>query len=74
MRYDLGRFERENKIVGDLFRPGREDTLFGHVIKGIIDLYRVEMFGIEAKHFLGRDLFRIEFPFPFLIRKSACTT
>src|SRR5512143_3973710 len=57
----LGRFEREHKITRDLFCPGFKHALFRHMIKGIIDLYRVEAFGIEAKHFLGRDLFRIEF-------------
>jgi len=73
MRYDLGHFERENKIAGNLFCPGREHALFGHAIKGIIDLYRAEASRIEAKHFLGRDLFRIEFSFPFLVRIPACT-
>jgi hypothetical protein len=37
------------------------------MIKGIIDLHRGEASRIEAKHFLGRDFFRIEFPFPFLV-------
>jgi hypothetical protein len=44
-----------------------------HVIKGVIDLYSVEVFRIEAKHFLGRDLFRIEFSFPFPVPIPACT-
>jgi hypothetical protein len=73
MRYDLGRFERKNETAGDLFRPGREDALVGHAIKGIIDLYRVEASRIEAKHFLGRNLLRVEFSLPFFIRISTCT-
>jgi len=42
------------------------------MIKGIIDLYRAEAFRIVVKHFLGRDLFRIEFPFPCPVRVTAC--
>jgi hypothetical protein len=44
-----------------------------HVIKGVIDLYSVEALRIEAKHFLGRDLFRIEFSFPFPVSIPDCT-
>src|SRR5512136_555669 len=72
MRYDLGRLKRENKIAGHLSCPGYEHALSGHVIEGIIDLYRLEASRIEPEHFLGRDLFRIEFAFPFLVRITAC--
>ena len=72
MRYHLGSFKSEDKPVRDLFRPGPKHTLFGHAIKSIVDLYRVETSRIEVEHLFGRDLFRIESPFPFLVRISAC--
>src|SRR6185369_6282604 len=72
MRYDLGRLEREGKIVRDLLRPARKARNCGHVIESIIDLDRVEALPVEVEHVMGRDLFRVEDPLPLLVPVPAC--
>jgi hypothetical protein len=72
MRYDLGGFDRENKIRPDLLRPGSDDCFSRHAVKGVVDLHRIEAPGIKAEHFPGRDLLRIESSFPFTVTVPAC--
>ena len=60
-------FQRETKTPGDAFRPVRKGGLGGHAIETMIDFDGGELLGIEAKHLLVRQLFRVKIALPLLI-------
>ena len=55
-----GGFENEAEVLGDLFRPGDDDPLRGHVMKRVVDLHRVQPPRVVLQEILRRKLRRIE--------------
>ena len=60
-------FQREPKTFRHAFRPILKQIFRRHAIKTVIDLDRLELRGVKAQHFLVRQLFGVEIPFPLFI-------
>src|SRR3970040_646433 len=65
------RLDGEAKTFRHLRSPAFEHARFRHAIERVVDLDARKPRAVEREHLVGRQLLRIERPFPLLERKDA---